>query len=308
MHFGDRDGVIVGEVVGGLHGPIVGATVTTTPATRAATTDSAGAFRLVGIPEGRYRVTVSRDGASVHFDWVARDADRARPMTVRLPIWRLVLAEEFDSNAVDLDRWEQPEGGSGVEEHRQRFRRSAMTVSGGKLRITTVPDTLEPGYFTGGMLLSRRRFLYGRFEVRARLPRGRGLWPAHWLWADHDAPELDIMELLGRNPRKLHHTYHYGNHRGTRRSRSTTTVGPDYSEAYHRFTLEWYPNEYIWYVDDTEVFRAPVLQRDEPLSLVLDTFVGGSWGGDPDESTVFPQYHDIDYARVWEAVEGSSDR
>jgi hypothetical protein len=295
------DGIIAGEVVGGLHRPLAGATITTTPPTRSITSDSSGHFVLDGIPTGRYRVTVARDGANVSFDVRARAS--ARPVTVRLPIWRLAWADEFDSTAVDLEKWEQPEGGTGVEEHRVRFRRSAMNVSGGRLRITTVPDSIDPGYYTGGMLLSRERFLYGRFEARAKLPTGRGLWPAVWLWRDHEAPEIDIMELLGKNPNKVHLTYHYGNHRGTRRSRSSSYSGPDFSQAYHRFALEWYPNEYVWFVDDIEVYRTPVTQPDVPLSFVLDTIVGGNWGGYPDESTVFPQFHDIDYARVYTAVE-----
>lgn len=297
----DDDGIIHGEVIGGRHGPIAGATISTTPATRAVVSDSAGRFMLDRIPTGRYRVTVERDGASVSFDWRARS--RTRAATVRLPIWELAWSDEFDDATLDTARWEVAEGGSGVEDHLVRFRRAAMSVAGGRLRITSVPDTSEPGFYTGGLILSNERFLYGRFEVRAKLPTGRGLWPAHWLWLDHNAPEIDIMELLGRNPRKVHLTYHYGNARGTRRSRSSSFSGPDFSEAYHRFALEWYPTEYVWFVDDVEVFRAPVIQPDLPLRFVIDTIVGGNWGGDPDESTVWPQYHDIDYARVYRAVE-----
>jgi beta-glucanase (GH16 family) len=294
-------GVLTGTIIGGLDRPLAGALVTTAPPTRSAVTDSAGDFVIAAIPVGDYVVTVARDGASVSFPGRARS--QPRHVTARLPIWRRVWSDEFDGDTVDETLWKVAEGSSGVPDHMQRFRRRAVSVADGRLRITTVPDTTEPGFYEGALLQSHRMFTYGRFEVRAKLPTGQGMWPAHWLWSHHTAPEIDIMEMLGDNPRKIYMTYHYGNARGTRRSTSSSLYGPDRSKGYHRYALEWYPGECRWFVDDVEVYRTPMIQPAEPLALVIDTFVGGNWPGAPDETTTFPQYHDVDYARVWQATE-----
>jgi hypothetical protein len=298
---GSVRGVIAGEVVGGLGGPIAGAVVSTLPPTRQVVTDSAGAFVIDGVEPGEYVVAVTRDGASVSVRRRVREAPI--PFTVRLPIWKLEWSDEFDGDTLDETRWKIHEGPSGVEDHLQRYRRSALSLRDGHLRITTVPDSLEPGYYAGALIQSRRMFTYGRFEVRAKLPTGQGMWPGLWLWSNADAPELDIMEMLGGNPRRFFATYHYGNWRGARRSRAASFIGPDLSRAYHVYALEWYPGECRWYFDGVEVFRTPLLQRDEPLSFVIDTMVGGAWGGAPDETTTFPQYHDVDWARIYSAVE-----
>ena len=291
-------GILNGEVIGGYNTPIADATISTSPPTRVVTTDSAGQFVITGIEPRQYMVTVARDSTTFSFPWNVRD--RMRPLTVRLPVWQLVWSDEFDGVDIDNSRWVVAEGRTGITDQ-TRLRRDAVTVRDGFLRITTVPDTIEPGFYTGAIITTREKFLYGRFEVRAKLPSGQGLWPAHWLWMDHDAPEIDIMEALGDDPTRVYTTYHYGNHRGTRRSRSSRVFGADRSAAYHVYALEWYPDEAIWFIDGEEVNRTPMLQANEPLFFVIDTIVGGTWGGEVDESTVFPQYHDVDYVRIWQS-------
>lgn len=296
------NGVIAGTVIGGRGGPMAGVSVTTIPETRSVVTDANGRFVIDGIAGGSYTVVAARDTARARATCSAT-SDTGR-VSIRLSVWRLVWSDEFDGGAVDPTRWRQPEGDAGFPEELNRLRAAAASVAGGRLRITSGPDVIEPGRFTGSMLVSQPMFMHGRFEVRGKLPVGRGLWPAYWLWPldKHSAPEIDIMEMLGHDPMLTYATYHYGDASGARQQVSRSWRGFDRSKEFFTYAVEWYPGECRWLIDGVEVFRTPMIQPDEPMNLIVCTIVGG-WAGTPDGSTVWPQYHDVEFARVYEAVE-----
>lgn len=156
--------------------------------------------------------------------------------------------------------------------------------------------------YVSGLVDTRRTFsqLYGRFEVRARLPRGQGIWPAHWMLPVDGSwpPEIDFMEMLGHEPNKVYQTVHFGtcqNHQQNGRS----YAGPDFSRDFHTFAVEWEPNEIRFYVDGRRTSTVRENVPNKPFFLILNTAVGGDWPKYPDATTVFPQYHYIDYVRVW---------
>jgi beta-glucanase (GH16 family) len=161
---------------------------------------------------------------------------------------------------------------------------------------------------------------YGRFETRAQLPYGKGLWPAIWMLpTDHiygegtASGEIDIMELLGHEPNKVYGTLHYGAEEPNNISSGDSYTLPtgDFSDDFHVFALEWEPTEIRWYVDDTlyqtqdkwyttnALYPAPFDQR---FHLLLNVAVGGSWPGSPDATTVFPQTMTVEYVRVFKNI------
>jgi beta-glucanase (GH16 family) len=122
-----------------------------------------------------------------------------------------------------------------------------------------------------------------------------GQWP----------PEIDITEVLGHEPNKVHLTHHWGTARA-RKEKTAHFVGPDFSADFHVFAVEWERGRIRWLVDGVERSRSETeagagAERipAEPFYLLLNTAVGGQWPGNPDETTTFPQYHDIDYVRVY---------
>jgi beta-glucanase (GH16 family) len=167
--------------------------------------------------------------------------------------------------------------------------------------------------FTSGMLStgggsdsSPPRFTpqYGYFEIRARVPAGNGLWPAFWmLTLAQKTPEIDIMEILSRDPARVHLHYHYTDDSGEEQDFGASWSGGDFSTGWHTFAVDWEPDAIIWYVDGVERNRFEgKYVAAEPLYLILNLQVGGadSWSGPADATTTFPAYFDIDYVRVWQ--------
>jgi beta-glucanase (GH16 family) len=117
--------------------------------------------------------------------------------------------------------------------------------------------------------------------------------------SDHASPyEIDIMEMLGHEPNKIYLTHHWLG--WIPQQYTGTYVGPDYSEAFHTFTVEWEPGKITWFIDGIERYSSTSHVQSTPAYLYLNTAVGGNWPGSPDETTMFPQFHDIDYVRVYQ--------
>jgi beta-glucanase (GH16 family) len=239
--------------------------------------------------------------------------------------WELVWSDEFEGSALDETKWSYQygtgasEGLSGWGNAEQQYytdRPQNVFVQDGKLHIVARRESHGGMDYTSARIRSIHDgdWRYGRFEVRARLPKGRGLWPAIWMMPTDAvygrwpaSGEIDIMELVGHEPDVIHGTIHYGpphTYSGGTHRRSTG----DYSDDFHTFAIEWEKGEIRWYVDDVHYhternwfsqghsFPAPFEQR---FHLLLNVAVGGNWPGSPDESTVFPQQMVIDYVRVY---------
>ena len=145
---------------------------------------------------------------------------------------------------------------------------------------------------------------YGYVEMRARLPKGKGLWPAFWLL--HDAnnknrPEIDIMEMLGDNTRLVYQTYHYYDNGNLRSTPSYRAPGPDYSSDFHTFGMLWEPGRISWFVNGKRTNRYESSKvSDENMYLLVNLALGGSWAGSPNSSTRFPAAFQIDYVRAYQ--------
>lgn len=244
--------------------------------------------------------------------------------------WWLLWQDEFEGSTVDRSRWRvldehlikngelqyyDPEDvylGNGHLVLRSRHHDPPVTrphPNGGTAEFEYTSGLVEtPGLFS---------HTYGWIEIRAKLPSTQGIWPAHWMLGDRfpevDWPlcgEIDIMEHVGYDRDTVYFSRHWGNpydHRGGSYS------GPVFSEDFHTFALEWTAEHVAWYVDGLLRYLAStadagaIFQR--PFYLILNTAVGGHWPGYPNEGSVFPQYHEIDYVRWYvESEPGDFDR
>ena len=153
---------------------------------------------------------------------------------------------------------------------------------------------------------------YGRIEGRMQLPFGQGLWPAFWSLGANIGTigwpacgEIDIMEMIGGSGREstVHGTIHwdFNGHASFGR----TFTGPNFSQGFHVFAIEWDTREIRWYVDGTLYNTANITingteEFHRPFFLLLNVAVGGNFPGNPDGTTTFPQRLQVDWVRVYQ--------
>ncbi|MDD5765338.1 MAG: glycoside hydrolase family 16 protein [Candidatus Marinimicrobia bacterium] len=243
--------------------------------------------------------------------------------------WKLIWQDEFNGKVIDPTKWNILLREQSKHTELQYYVPDEVYIENGCLRIRSRVRDYGSKHHTSGRLDTEGKFapVYGRFEIRAKLPGGKGLWPAHWLypqnrdWAmerlmedavadgqerliPEERPwysEIDIMEFLGHERNIVYGTLHYCSYDGQRQSTSGTWRGNcDYSKDFHIYALEWEPDSIRWYIDDQLIHTSTVGIPHTPHYLILNTAIGGSWPGNPDSTTVFPQYHDIDYVRVYQ--------
>ncbi|MRR52500.1 MAG: glycoside hydrolase family 16 protein, partial [Rhodocyclaceae bacterium] len=212
----------------------------------------------------------------------------------------LVYADEFNG-PLDASTWRQltPWYSHRTTGELQYYDERNVTFADGSMRILAERRYINGFNYASGIVtsLNRTQFSYGYFEARAKLPTGKGIWPAFWLTNDRSL-EIDIMELLGEQPDRMYMTYH----------RSGTQVyqryyqGPDFSAGYHTFAVDWQPTYIRWYVDGTLRAEYTGAIPSDPMWLVFNTAVGGAWPQEPDASTPFPQTYSIEYIRVYDTM------
>jgi beta-glucanase (GH16 family) len=236
------------------------------------------------------------------------------------PSWKLVWHDEFDGGALDRSKWEYEQGGLWNNGELQFYtsRPENVRVEDGHLVLEARAEEYFGSEYTSGRLktLGKATFLHGRIEARMQVPEGQGLWPAFWLLgADFPTTgwpgcaEIDVVEIIGREPARAHATVHGASfHGATGIHASYDHPGGTLSGAEHVYAVEWEPGEIRWYLDDVQYHR--VTPRDlprpeewpfeKPFFLIVNLAVGGTFPGDPDASTPFPARLRVDWVRVYE--------
>jgi beta-glucanase (GH16 family) len=153
------------------------------------------------------------------------------------------------------------------------------------------------------MLTTYRSFTQqgGYFEMRAKLPAGKGIWPAFWMLPADGSwpPELDAMEVLGHDPSTIFMTVH-SNLTGAHTQTQGSAKVPDTSAAFHTYGVLWEASKITWYFDGQPVYTtAPPSDLNKPLYILVNLAVGGDWPGNPDATTPFPAVYQIDYVRAY---------
>ena len=227
----------------------------------------------------------------------------------------LVWSDEFTGGALDQSKWGYDLGGGGWGNNElQAYTNSNNNayLSGGNLTIVARREQSGNNAYTSARLLTKGKqsFVYGRTDIRAKVPKGKGIWPAIWmLGADIDqnnwpkCGEIDIMELRGSRPKELLSTMHFGS--TTRVQKGTMAVQPtDLSDDFHIYSAVRSKDQIRFFIDGVQYFtftKADVGSNaypfNNPFFMILNLAVGGDFDGNPDGSTVFPQQMQVDYVR-----------
>lgn len=273
--------------------------------------------------------------------------------------WTLVWSDEFDGERIDPAEWDfdlgdgfynydanQWIGGWGNDELEYYTREPGNAfVADGALHIRAVKESLHGRGYTSARLKTRKRDggelfakRYGRFEFRAKLPTGRGVWPALWMLPQEEkyggwpaSGEIDVLEARGQEPGKVLGTIHFGGRWPANAHATEEYVLPAGGTIadFHVYAVEWEPGEIRWLVDDhvyakrnswwstgksdanggvkpagegdLNPWPAPF---DRPFYLVMNVAVGGKFLGNPDKTTPFPAEMVVDYVRVYDKVGG----
>ncbi len=267
------------------------------------------------------------DSGAVNYDSQATHDDGNCLSPSSIPEgWTLVWNDEFNSTSIDPDKWNHENWWPAyVNNELQSYSDDPAYsfLQAGNLNIVLRKanpfDVNNPAYTSARMNTAwKGDWTYGRFDIRAKLPFGQGLWPAIWMMPTQAvygswpvSGEIDIMELVGHNPDVVHGTIHYGGNppNNSQSGRSYQLSQGDFSDDFHLFTLEWEAGELRWYVDGNHYqtltdwytiggnWPAPF---DQDFHIILNVALGGPWAGDPDQSTSFPQTMSVDYVRVFQ--------
>ena len=243
----------------------------------------------------------------------------------------LLWNDEFNGDALDETIWNyEPHEPGWTNEELQEYTTSTdnVFVRDGNLVIKAIKSEKDgKDYYKSGKVTAQNKkdFTYGKVVARAKVPEGKGLWPAIWMMPQDESyygqwpkcGEIDIMEVLGSDVKTAYGTLHYGEPHGEQQGTVVLDNG-SFADDFHEYSVEWEPGEMRWYIDDElyltvndwftavqgedeKPYPAPF---DQPFFVQMNLAVGGTWPGDPDENTDFDNAEfEIDYVRVYQKPE-----
>lgn len=236
---------------------------------------------------------------------------------------RLVWSDEFSEDGLpNPEKWTYDVGDHGwgneeLEYYSQSDLKNAR-IENGKLVIEAHADASHPKGYTSARLLTRGNaaWQYGYLEIKAKLPHGRGTWPAIWMLPEENLyggwpknGEIDIMEHVGYDPGKVHGTVHtesFNHNIGTQKG--GFQLVPDFNTEFHTYAINWTAEKIDFMIDGNTYFTFENTGNDykewpfdQPFHLILNIAVGGGWGGVQGVATdIWPQRMEVDYVRVYD--------
>lgn len=247
--------------------------------------------------------------------------------------YSLLWNDEFSDAKLNTENWVyDPHEPGWTNSELQEYTTSEENVftKNGKLVLKAIKTEDENGkpYYTSGKIKGQnlKDFMYGKVVVSAKAPEGQGLWPAIWMMPTDEehygqwpkCGEIDIMEVLGSQPEIAYGTVHYGEPHAEQQGVYTLENGDTFASDFHEYSVEWEPGEMRWYIDgnlyhtvndwfsavdgeDDKPYPAPF---DQTFFVQLNLAVGGTWPGNPDETTDFDKAEFlVDYVRVYQKPE-----
>jgi beta-glucanase (GH16 family) len=238
-------------------------------------------------------------------------------------LYKLVWSDEFTSEKLDPLKWSIEEKEPGwVNDELQRYtkRKENVRIENERLIIESRRDFFNGSEFTSGKVLSRHKgsILFGRVEVRAKLPDGRGTWPAIWMMPDDDqhygdgwpdSGEIDIMEHVGYNPEVVLGTTHTKDYYWAKKNQESGNVYVSGACCnFHTYAMEWDENQIRMYVDNTWYFTYKNMHNgwrswpfNIPFHVIINIAVGGAWGGKQGiDKDSWPQRMEIDFVKLYQ--------
>lgn len=240
--------------------------------------------------------------------------------------YKIAWSDEFDGDELDATKWTAADTNRPTNHSQQDYLPGQVSVRDGNLIIKSenVPSRGLP--YRSGLVTSDSKQRFGRWEIRAKLPGTKGMWPAIWLLPDTkkyrwpSQGEIDIMENRGNEPNMTSCAFHFGtirpfSHKFVMQNQPKTKNGTvNYHAGFHVYACEWDAKEIRFFVDGANHYTVTndmtgrfLDSQTAPMNLVINTAVGGDFLDNPDESTVWPQTFSIDYVRVWEQAEADGN-
>ncbi len=231
---------------------------------------------------------------------------------------QLVWEEQFDGKDLDTDIW-NIDLGDGCPElcgwgnsEKQLYTKENYSLKDGMLSISA---KIHEGKYTSSRITTKEKkeFQYGKIEVKAKLSTGRGLWPAFWMLGSNIdkvgwplCGEIDILEYVGREPETIFTTLHtadsHGNSKNTRKDKIQGI-----EDGFHIYSIDWTKDKIDFYIDNDLFYSfqpdnktVEVWPFDQPFYLILNLAIGGNFGGDDVDDSIFPKEFIIDYIRVYQ--------
>lgn len=265
--------------------------------------------------------------AALHFCCNKTSPSSPQANSEDLPGWKLVWSDEFETDGLpNPSKWNYDVGGHGWGnqelQHYTGHRAENARVERGTLIIEARREIWNGMEYTSARLITKGKgdWTYGRFEIRANLPTGRGTWPAIWMlptqwtygnggWPDNG--EIDIMEHVGFDPGWVHASVHTNKYYWRINTQKTAKLRvADAQTTFHVYEMEWSPDKVDVFVDSVKYFSFAnegkgweVWPFDKEFHLLLNIAVGGAWGGAQGvDNSIFPQRMEIDYVRVYQRV------
>jgi beta-glucanase (GH16 family) len=226
--------------------------------------------------------------------------------------------DEFAGTSLNETFWNYEIGAGGWGNNElEYYRKENTSVADGFLIITAKKESFSGSNYTSSRLTTKDKkdFIYGRMDIRAKIPKGQGIWPALWMLGDNISDvgwpacgEIDIMEMIGGSGREntVYGTVHWSDVSGHAQYGGNKTLSTGtFSDEFHVYSIEWNAQHIKWFIDDVafkEIDITPpnLSEFHAPQFFIFNVAVGGNWPGSPNDATIFPQQMIVDYVRVFQ--------
>jgi len=244
-------------------------------------------------------------------------AQKTATPTSTVPV---LFVDEFEGSRLNLKKWyrcyadtdEKVGCSNNPGKELEWYQPGNVTVSGGLLHLVAREQETKPRFrYTSGLISTGGRlkpplfaFKYGYMEMRAKLPPGKGMWPAFWALPTDGTwpPEIDVVEGQGETPSTDYLSVHWRDERREDNEDETKyDTSTDLSTGFHSYGVDWESNIITWYFDrhPVKTFSKAALIPHKPMYVIVNLAVGG-WISFPDRNTLFPAEMLVDYVRVWQ--------
>ena len=242
---------------------------------------------------------------------IRRVVSEAAPIDIsEIELWEISFEDNFSGDTLDLEKWNTSFPWTQViNEELAGYSPTSVTLKDSNLTITAREEMIFYGGrtqpYTSGVITTYREFeqTYGYFELRCRISKAKGLWPAFWLFSTDHSAEIDVMDILGQKPDRVYFTLISKNAAGRPTKQNASHEGVDFSLAFHSVGVKWNPEAIVFYVDGYETASFTNNIPHKPMYLVTNLAVGGRWPGPPDGWTIFPIDFEVDFIRVFKRNE-----